>query len=96
LLNSFTEDVYISTVKEDAPVGAIVGKVHADDRDAGVNRKILYALLSVTSSANEEVNDQFGIDVSSGILSLLRPLDRELVSHYNLTLQVRSAKWEIT
>lgn len=97
----FTErGQYVVTVKEDAPVGALIGKVHADDEDLGLNRKVRYALLSVmgggsslgaSSSQQQEagmIDDQFGMDTTSGVISLLRPLDRELVSQYNLTIQV--------
>lgn len=101
----FTErGQYVVTVKEDAPVGALIGKVHADDEDVGLNRKVRYALLSVVGGGSSNaaaaaalssqdqaaamIDDQFGMDGTSGVISLLRPLDRELVSQYNLTIQV--------
>ncbi|XP_035710399.1 fat-like cadherin-related tumor suppressor homolog isoform X3 [Folsomia candida] len=85
----FSEDLYIVTVKEDAPVGALIGKVHADDADAGINRRVRYSLVSVVSSTSgaSVIDDQFSLDSNSGVISLLRPLDRELVPGYNLTLQ---------
>jgi hypothetical protein len=77
------------TVKEDAPVGALIGKVHADDQDVGLNRRIRYSMVSVRGTSKETViNDQFSIEASSGVISLLRALDRELVPGYNLTIQV--------
>ncbi|CAG7823399.1 unnamed protein product [Allacma fusca] len=83
----FTEDVYTVTVKEDAQIGALVGRVHADDKDVGINRRIRYSLLSTVANSDAVVDNQFGIDANSGEVSLLRPLDRELVSHYNLTIK---------
>jgi len=88
------------TVKEDAPVGALIGKVHADDRDVGMNRRLRYSLVSVRGGASSSssslkqqqatatlIDDQFSIESSSGVISLLRALDRELVPSYNLTIQ---------
>lgn len=69
---------------------ALIGKVHADDADAGINRRVRYSLVSVVSSTSgaSVIDDQFSLDSNSGVISLLRPLDRELVPGYNLTLQV--------
>lgn len=93
---AFTENAqYVVSVKEDAPVGALIGKVHADDEDLGVNRKVRYALLSVIGGSGtgeaQVIDDQFGMDGTSGVISLLRPLDRELVSQYNLSIQVNTS-----
>ena len=45
---------------------------------AGINRKVRYAM--------KESDGHFTIDPVSGIVSLARPLDREIQSVYNLTL----------
>lgn len=69
---------------------ALIGKVHAEDGDSGLNQRLRYSLLSVISSTSgtSVIDDQFSLDAASGVISLLRPLDRELVPGYNLTIQV--------
>ncbi|XP_076316217.1 fat-like cadherin-related tumor suppressor homolog isoform X4 [Tachypleus tridentatus] len=76
----FTSSVYTVTVPEDSKVGTLITKVHATDKDLGVNRKISYSLV-------DSVNGNFTINNQTGIVRLHRPLDREKVAFYNLTVQ---------
>lgn len=76
----FSEPNYASVIPEDAEVGTLVGKVHAQDDDTGVNRKIRYKFL-------DSANDHFTIMSDSGIVRLAKALDRETRATYNLSIQ---------
>lgn len=76
---SFTMQQYIASIPEDAQIDTIVTKVHAIDKDFGLNRKISYSFL--------EENEFFQIHESSGIIKLKRQLDRENISIFNITLK---------
>jgi len=78
---------YKFALKEDSPIGSFVGKVSAEDADIGINSRISYSLISAVTQFGDPAKDQFGVEPRSGVISLLRPLDRELISEYNLTLK---------
>jgi protocadherin Fat 1/2/3 len=71
---------FSAALKEDVPVGTVATKVHATDADEGDNRKIIYALL-------DSAGGFFKIDSASGIVTLAKPLDREVRAVYNLTVR---------
>ncbi|KAK9874636.1 hypothetical protein WA026_005463 [Henosepilachna vigintioctopunctata] len=76
----FTVPYYSVAVPEDVEVGTLVTKVHATDADVGINRKIRYAFV-------DSFNNHFKMASDSGIVTLAKPLDRELRAMYNLTVQ---------
>lgn len=76
----FTNEMYNVFVPEDAEIGSLVTKVLAIDRDKGKNRKIRYSFV-------DSYNNHFKIEPESGIVTLLKPLDREEKALYNLTLK---------
>ncbi|CAJ0930369.1 unnamed protein product, partial [Mesorhabditis belari] len=49
----FSRPLYTAQVKEDIPAGTLVLKVHADDKDSGVNAKIRYRLEDGNFTINE-------------------------------------------
>ncbi|XP_058985182.1 fat-like cadherin-related tumor suppressor homolog isoform X2 [Musca domestica] len=75
----FSMHQYILSIPENAQIGTIVTKIHAVDRDFGLNRKISYTLLDET--------EYFEIYSSSGIIKLKKLLDRESISVFNLTVK---------
>lgn len=75
----FTMPSYRVSIQEDAQLQTLVTKVHATDKDFGINRKIRYSLIGTNS-------DYFGISKSTGIIKLEKNLDRETISLYNLTI----------
>lgn len=77
---NFTMDSYNVFIPEDAEVGSLVTKVLATDNDKGVNRKIRYSFV-------DSHKEHFKIEPESGIVTLLKPLDREQKALYNLTLR---------
>ncbi|XP_052890694.1 fat-like cadherin-related tumor suppressor homolog [Anopheles moucheti] len=75
----FSMNPYSVTLPEDAEVGTLVTKIHATDADIGINRKIKYAFL-------DSYREHFRIAPESGIITLAKPLDRELKALYNLSV----------
>uniref|UniRef100_A0A7N8XKY0 FAT atypical cadherin 1a n=1 Tax=Mastacembelus armatus TaxID=205130 RepID=A0A7N8XKY0_9TELE len=73
----FSSDPYIITVFENTEMGTYVAKLLANDADTGLNRDILYSLVDSASG-------YFSIDEHTGVISLERPLDREVQSVYEL------------
>jgi protocadherin Fat 1/2/3 len=76
----FTMESYNVFIPEDADVGTLVTKVLATDNDRGINRKIRYSFV-------DSHKEHFRIEPESGIVTLMKPLDREQQAHYNLTLR---------
>lgn len=76
----FAMDPYNVFIPEDAEVGTLITKVLATDIDVGVNRKIKYSFV-------DSHNDHFKVSSDSGIVTLMKPLDREQKASYNVTLK---------
>ncbi|XP_061536381.1 protocadherin Fat 1a isoform X3 [Phycodurus eques] len=73
----FASDPYAFTVFENTEPGTFVAKLQADDTDSGLNGDVVYSLL-------DSADGWFAIDELSGIVSLERPLDREMRALYEL------------
>ncbi|XP_061626492.1 protocadherin Fat 1a isoform X2 [Phyllopteryx taeniolatus] len=73
----FASDPYAFTVFENTEPGTFVAKLQADDTDSGLNGDMVYSLL-------DSADGWFAIDEVSGIVSLERPLDREMRALYEL------------
>ena len=69
-------------VSEDAQLGSVVFRIRARDRDRGFNGKLWYTITE------GNVDDCFFVDTQTGIVRLVRKLDRERWSAYNLTVAV--------
>uniref|UniRef100_A0ABI7X6D8 FAT atypical cadherin 1 n=1 Tax=Felis catus TaxID=9685 RepID=A0ABI7X6D8_FELCA len=67
-------------VKENHPVGASIIFMNATDLDTGFNGKLVYAI----SGGNED--SCFVIDMETGMLKILSPLDRETTDKYTLNI----------
>ncbi|KAM9788478.1 LOW QUALITY PROTEIN: protocadherin Fat 3 [Neosynchiropus ocellatus] len=78
---TFSRDVYNVLVSEDASVGQTVAWVLAEDLDSQVNGRITYSILKGDRS------NHFWIDPVTGHLKVNKPLDRELMSRYTLSVQ---------
>ncbi|XP_019772654.2 fat-like cadherin-related tumor suppressor homolog isoform X8 [Dendroctonus ponderosae] len=76
----FSLPYYSVALPEDVEVGTLVTKIHATDADIGINRKIKYSFI-------DSFNDHFLMASESGIVTLAKPLDREIRAMYNLTVQ---------
>ncbi|XP_055449636.1 protocadherin Fat 1 isoform X3 [Psammomys obesus] len=69
-------------VKENLPVGANILFMNATDLDSGFNGKLVYAV----SGGNDD--SCFTIDMETGMLKVLSPLDREVTDKYTLNISV--------
>ncbi|KAJ8953022.1 hypothetical protein NQ318_015384 [Aromia moschata] len=76
----FSLPYYSVALPEDVEVGTLVTKIHATDADIGINRKIKYSFI-------DSFNDHFIVASDSGIVTLAKPLDRELRAMYNLSIR---------
>ncbi len=69
-------------VREDLPTGASVFQVRARDGDSGFNGRILFSI----SDGNKE--NCFNINMESGLITVLQPLDRERLDRYFLNITI--------
>ncbi|KAJ8383464.1 hypothetical protein AAFF_G00220600 [Aldrovandia affinis] len=73
----FTSDPYAITVFENTEPGTLVARLQATDLDLGANGEIVYSLA-------DSADGHFSVDARSGVVSLQRPLDREVQAVYTL------------
>ncbi|XP_033985117.1 protocadherin Fat 1a isoform X1 [Trematomus bernacchii] len=73
----FSSETYTITVFENTETGTFVAKLLANDIDTDLNSDILYSLV-------DSAEGFFSIDEHTGVMSLERPLDREVQSTYEL------------
>ncbi|KAM4544779.1 protocadherin Fat 3 [Odontesthes bonariensis] len=69
-------------VREDLAAGASVFQVRARDGDTGLNGCVLFSF----SDGNKD--NRFNINMESGLISVLYPLDRERVARYLLNITI--------
>ncbi|EMP33111.1 Protocadherin Fat 1 [Chelonia mydas] len=69
-------------VKENLPVGSSIILMNATDLDTGFNGKLVYAI----SGGNND--SSFTVDLETGMLKVLSPLDREVKDKYTLNITV--------
>uniref|UniRef100_A0A3B5QW62 FAT atypical cadherin 3 n=1 Tax=Xiphophorus maculatus TaxID=8083 RepID=A0A3B5QW62_XIPMA len=77
----FDQDIYNVLISEDASIGQTVTRVLAEDLDSQVNGRITYSILK------GDRTNHFWIDPVTGLLKVIKRLDRELVSRYTLSVQ---------
>ncbi|XP_061882625.1 protocadherin Fat 1a isoform X3 [Entelurus aequoreus] len=73
----FSADPYAFPVFENTETGTLVARLQASDADSGINSDIVYSLM-------DSADGFFSIDELTGIISLERPLDREVQAAYEL------------
>ncbi|CAD7673136.1 unnamed protein product [Nyctereutes procyonoides] len=76
---SFPSDV---AVKENLPVGANILKIKAYDADSGFNGKVLFTI------SDGNTDSCFNIDMETGQLKVLLPMDREHTDLYLLNITI--------
>ncbi|XP_051504307.1 cadherin-23 [Myxocyprinus asiaticus] len=74
---------YNTSVSEGAPIQTSIAQVRAHDSDSGRN-----ALLTFNITAGN-IDGAFYINETSGVVQVNRPLDRERVPEYSLTITVK-------
>ncbi|XP_037070379.1 protein dachsous-like [Pollicipes pollicipes] len=76
----FSRTMYRANVSERSPIGAFVTRVSAADQDEGTNGNPTYYIPKGIA------DNLFKIDSRSGEITTAGRLDRETVSHYNVTV----------
>lgn len=76
----FLRAPYKVQVSEGSSIGSQVLRMYTTDADEGLNGDVFYTL----SSGNEE--GRFTIDEATGLITVIRNLDRETTSKYTLTV----------
>ncbi|KAM6999945.1 protocadherin gamma-A8-like [Tautogolabrus adspersus] len=79
----FTKDVYSAEINENSPVGTIVLRVNATDKDDGLNGDVSYSFGSV----NSKVRELFDVDPSTGEIIVKGQLDYEVDDSYEIDIQ---------
>uniref|UniRef100_A0A8C4DG66 Cadherin-20 n=1 Tax=Dicentrarchus labrax TaxID=13489 RepID=A0A8C4DG66_DICLA len=81
----FDQRLYQMSVPESAPVGSVVGRIWAKDRDIGVNAEMKYSII------DGDGRDTFDISTDPtnlfGIISVKKPLDFETKPSYTLKVE---------
>ncbi|XP_062236057.1 cadherin-20-like [Platichthys flesus] len=81
----FNQRLYQMSVPEAAPVGSVVGRIWAKDRDTGVNAEMRYSII------DGDGRDTFDISTDPtnlfGIITVKKPLDFESKPSYTLKVE---------
>ncbi|XP_069390596.1 protocadherin Fat 4 isoform X2 [Paralichthys olivaceus] len=85
---SFPEPEVTYSVPEDLPVGSVIGRVQAEDRDDGVNAAIVYCVQP------ESLLLPFSVGETSGLLTLIRELDFEKEVVHHLHIKAMDGGWD--
>ncbi|XP_020137933.2 protocadherin beta-15 isoform X1 [Microcebus murinus] len=79
----FAQTLYEVQVPENSAVGSLVARVSARDLDAGTNGEISYSLFY----SPQEISKTFELSRLSGEIRLIKKLDFETISSYELDIQ---------
>ncbi|CAH8494651.1 unnamed protein product [Heterobilharzia americana] len=77
----FEKQYYKTEIKENSPVGTKIIRMHATDKDIGVNAQIHYSL-----EKNELITPYFKINPLTGWITSSAELDREAQASFQLTV----------
>ncbi|XP_063155977.1 protocadherin gamma-B5-like [Candoia aspera] len=81
----FTREIYTVSLRENVAVGFLVLQLVALDKDEGSHAQIRYYFSNIPLSANKK----FSLDSTSGIISLVEPLDFEETREYVMTVAAK-------
>ncbi|XP_054845620.1 protocadherin-23 [Eublepharis macularius] len=84
---AFEQSEYRARVREDAPAGSSVCRLVATDPDLGANGEVRYSLSR--RQGDPSAASYFEVDARTGLLRLLRPLDREARALHRLAVEAR-------
>ncbi|XP_077589691.1 protocadherin-18-like isoform X2 [Stigmatopora nigra] len=81
---AFGEQAYVIDLPENAPPGTLLVDLNATDPDEGPNGRVVY---SFSSHIPAKVSDAFRIDPDDGRVTLIKRVDYESASSYELDVQ---------
>ncbi|XP_054998774.1 protocadherin beta-3-like [Sorex araneus] len=79
----FSQPVYHVQMSENSPLGSLIVIVSARDIDMGINGKVFYSFFS----GDEEVIKTFAINELTGEIKLVKNLDFEKISSYEVNIK---------
>ncbi|XP_053713948.1 protocadherin-18-like isoform X2 [Synchiropus splendidus] len=82
----FDKSSYVINLPENAPVGTLIIDLNATDADDGTNAKIVY---SFSSHVSPKIMETFRINPDSGHLTLIKRVDYEAVTSYDIDVQAQ-------
>ncbi|XP_070603001.1 protocadherin gamma-B4-like isoform X1 [Erythrolamprus reginae] len=88
----FSQEVYTVNLRENLQVGSLVLQLVASDNDEGTNAQIRYYFSNIPLSANKK----FSLDSTSGMISIVEPLDFEESSEYVMTVAAKDGGGSMT
>ncbi|XP_063155975.1 protocadherin gamma-B5-like [Candoia aspera] len=88
----FTQEIYTVSLRENVAVGFLVLQLVALDKDEGSYAQIRYYFSNIPLSANKK----FSLDSTSGIISLVEPLDFEETREYVMTVAAKDGGGSMT
>ncbi|XP_060743329.1 protocadherin beta-15-like [Tachysurus vachellii] len=80
----FSQDVYTTTLKENAPIGTLVLTLQANDNDEGVNGEVHFVF---GGGQNQNSFDIFVLDKATGEIRIKDEVDFEKTNIYKLDIQ---------
>jgi len=81
---TFDRPIYDLDVVENSPPGTTVGRVHATDKDIGINGRIEYQLQTQSPQQDSGEPHRFVIDPDSGVIYVGTTVDYERGAEYRL------------
>ncbi|XP_034723569.1 protocadherin Fat 4 [Etheostoma cragini] len=84
---SFRELDVVFSVPEDLPVGSVIGRIQAEDKDRGPNGAVVYCITT------ENLYFPFSVGDKSGLLTLIKELDFEKESIYHVQIKAVDGGW---
>ena len=81
----FDREQYQIKLPENTPIGSEILRLRASDNDEGSNARLNYTIMSNMPSSSFP----FGINVSTGVIELLRSLDYEHETNYQFNVRAR-------
>ncbi|KAM9856476.1 protocadherin-18a [Aulostomus maculatus] len=82
----FDKSSYVINLPENSPVGTLLIDLNATDADEGTNAKIVY---SFSSHVSPKIMETFKINPDNGHLTLIRRVDYETISSYDIDVQAQ-------
>ncbi|XP_028633741.1 protocadherin beta-15-like isoform X2 [Grammomys surdaster] len=79
----FAQAFYRVQILENSPLGSLVAKVSAKDLDTGTNGEVSYSLFH----SSQELSTTFELNTQSGEVRLIKTLDFETTSSYELDIE---------